>query len=368
MRLSTLRSIAGLLTAGSLLVACGQTQDAEGPQRLVRVAEAQPLDLSVSQTFPGLASATQEANLSFRVGGHLIERPAYVGMQVAEGDILAALDPDDFILAVQNLEGQLARHQASLRHTEAEYQRLVNIQTDDPGATSQTAIDRGRQAYEGDLAAVQSSNANLTVAKNQLAYTELIAPFSGRVVATYTENFQGIVPKEPVVRLLDTSTIEMVIYVPEQSMPLLIQEVDLTVTFDLYPQNVLPATVKELGTEAQTVTRTYPVTLTMEPPEGIVIFAGLAGKAHLSMSVDCPEACGLHIPATAVVSDHEGNNYVWVVDKHDQEVHQRYVKLGRLQDDGILITEGLDAGDKVVTAGVHYVHEGQKVKTMGSVR
>lgn len=360
--------MATVLALTTLLTGCGQPPEEASAPRLVRVAEAKAPADSASQRFPGLASAAQEINLSFRVGGRLIERAAFVGMEVEQGGTLAAIDPQDFSLAVRSLEAKLASQHANLRQSEAEYQRLLNIQADDPGATSQAAIDRGRQAYDSDLAAVQELEANLTVAENQLGYTELEAPFSGRVVATYAENFQDVLPNEPVLRLLDTSTIEMVIYVPEQSMPLLAQDVDLSVTFDLYPQTTMSASVKEIGTEAQTVTRTYPVTLMMEPPEGIVIFAGLAGKAQLTVSTGCPKDCGLQIPITAVTADHEGNPYVWVVSKYDQEVHQRYVVLGSLQDDGIVIKEGLEAGDKVVTAGVSYVKEGQKVKIMGPAR
>ena len=59
------------------------------------------------------------------------------------------------------------------------------------------------------------SAASLTTARDQLSYTELKAPFDGVVVETYVENFETVVAKQPIARLLNPSSIEFVINVPE---------------------------------------------------------------------------------------------------------------------------------------------------------
>jgi multidrug efflux pump subunit AcrA (membrane-fusion protein) len=78
---------------------------------------------------------------------------------------------------------------------------------------------------------------------------------------------------------------------------------------------------------------------------------------------DIGGSVGVEIPVSAVFSDKSGKqSYVWVVADGDQTIHRREVKSGRVSDDGILIRDGLQAGEWVVTAGVGYLEEGQKVK------
>ena len=72
----------------------------------------------------------------------------------------------------------------------------------------------------------------------------------GTVVATYVENFEDVRAKQAVLRLLDTKKIEMVINVPENLMPNLKYVKSIAVTFDAFPKHTLPATIKEVGTEA----------------------------------------------------------------------------------------------------------------------
>ena len=78
---------------------------------------------------------------------------------------------------------------------------------------------------------------------------------------------------------------------------------------------------------------------------------------------DLEGSIGVEIPVSAVFSDKTGKqSYVWIVADADQTIHRREVQTGRVSDDGILIRDGLKAGEWVVTAGVDYLEEGQKVK------
>jgi RND family efflux transporter MFP subunit len=204
------------------------------------------------------------------------------------------------------------------------------------------------------------------IAQDKVNYTSLQAPFSGEVVATYVENFETVLPKQPVLRLLDPSSIEFVINVPENLISHAAHVREVSVSFEALPGVDVPATIKEIGREASSATRTYPVTLLMTQPEGAEILPGMAGTA--SVNALLPAAArdsGINIPATAVFSqDDPKKSYVWIIDPTSKALVSREVETGNLTETGLLIRSGLKPGDWLVTKGVHSITEGQLVRIL----
>ena len=316
------------------------------------------------RNFPGRAKATQEVDLAFRVAGPLIEFPVEVGDKVKRGDLVARIDPRDFEVNVKSAQGKLDNAKAALRRAQSEYQRELNILKEDPGATSQTAVDRKREQRDKADANIKSFDAELDSTKDQLDYTYLKAPFEGNVVKTYVENFENVQAKQPILRILDDSRIEMVVNIPESLISVAPYVENIKVVFDPFPDTEISAQIKEIGTEASTTTRTYPVTLIMEQPEGIKILPGMAGKASGTPPKNlAQQTFGIEIPIGAVFTDEaSGNTFVWVIDETSSTVNKRQVEAGKLADRGIRIISGLKEGEWIATAGVHYLFEGQKVK------
>jgi multidrug efflux pump subunit AcrA (membrane-fusion protein) len=397
---------------------CGKEESSKKPVvrpvKAVRVAD--PSGLS-NRAFPGRAKATQEVDLSFRVSGPLITRPVNVGDEVKKGQVLATIDPRDFEVDLRNVRGQLQRAraqlaamrqarpedirklkaavekaEAALKLADTDYQRVISIKAKDPGAVSQEEIDRRlerkkgaeaelRQAEEElrigqigarpeDIAAkeaeIRSLQASEASRKDQLRYTELRAPFDGTIVATYVENFEYVQSKQPIVRLVDTSRIEMVVNIPENLISLAPYVEKVWVRFDPFPEREIPATIKEIGKEASETTRTYPVTLIMDQPDGFKVLPGMAGRTTL-VEGQLPGQVGqeIEVPVSAIFSpDETGKTYVWVIDEETITVQRREVKTDMLTDRGVKITEGLKPGELIATAGVHYLREGQQVKIL----
>ena len=399
------------------LSACGeeapQAEEVVRPVRAVKIGDAQDL---VRRSLPGRAKATQEVNLSFRVHGTLISFPTQVGDEVAEGGLLARLDPRDYEVTLRTVEGQLARAiseleamkiarpedisraEAQVRSAEAdltlanqELKRLETIRAEEPGAIAEVAIDQARAAKgvaeaslvnakemlaiatrgarPEDIAAkeseIKSLDASADSARDELAYTYLRAPFPGTVVATYVENFEDVQAKEAILRLLDTERIEMVIDVPERGISNLGNVQRITVRFDAFPDRELAAEISEVGTEASLTTRTYPVTLIMDQPEDIKILPGMAGRATGEIAEGGAGDEGVIVPVAAVFSPEETQqSYVWIIDEGSMKAERRPVKTGRLTSIGILVTEGVSSGEWVVTAGVNSLREGQEVRLL----
>ncbi len=395
---------------------CGSgTEDSEVPRpvRAVKVADVVGLR---SRTFPGRAEAVDEVDLSFRVSGQVIKLPVRVGDRVAEGDLLAALDPIDYRTALDLARGNLMRAQAelaameagarpeeilqlqaglseagsSLERAEAEHQRNVTLR--ERGAISQSEFDLSRtmrdraaaqvktaqealrigqvgarkedlMAKQGEIKALQ---AMVTDAENRLSFTSLMAPFEGGVAARFVDNFQTVQAQQPTLRLLNTASIRIVVQVPESAISLAPLVEKVTCWFDAFPDREFEGRVFEIGTEATRTTRTFPVTALIDQPEDVKILPGMAGSVQAilddSISIDQHQ---LTVPIGAVFTpDTQRQSYVWLVDEPSQTVNRRSVKTGAITSLGLTILEGIQPGDWVVTAGVHSLREGQRVRLM----
>ena len=350
---------------------CGEEQVPEKsvvrPIRAIKVADATQLG---QRSFPGQAKATREINLSFRVAGPLIVLPNdIVGKSYKRGQLIARIDPRDYEVRLQNAQGHRERAKAALTRAQADYDRVLNIQREEPGATSQAEVDRKRQERDTAKANIKSHEASVAAAKDQLRYTYLKASFDGTVVANYVENFQAVRAKQPIVRLLDDSRIEMIINIPEQFISYAPQVKRVFVRFDSFPDLEIAATIKEIGSEASQTTRTFPVTLIMDQPKGKKILPGMAGRTlRAEIEGETPQrlaASGIDVPVSAVFSpDESGKSYVWVIDVKTKTVKRREVEAGKLTDRGLQVLKGLKPGEWIATAGAHYLREGQQVELL----
>lgn len=409
-----------VLPIAAILV-CGCKTETEvsliRPVRAIKVGDVAGIN---GAAFPGRARAADEVNLAFRVSGELEALHVEVGMVVKKGDVLARVDQRDFKAAVDNadaqlqqaiarldamkiarpeeirkLEAEVREAEANLALAETEYDRNLESQRKLAGSVSERDIERTKAARDRSAAMldqtkesvliaregarpediraqeaeVNSFEAKLLTANNNLLYTELVAPFDGAIAAKYVENFQTVQAGQVICRLLDTSKIEMVIDIPESKIALAPYVTDLVAKFDAFPGvTISNAKITEIGTEASATTRTYPVTVLMEQPDestGATILPGMAGRvsgtARLSEEV---ELAGFVIPESAIFESNSGEKQVWLIDENQMTVHRsKPVTPSELDALGVRV-KGIEAGQWVVTAGVHYLDEGQKVRIL----
>ncbi|MCZ6516935.1 MAG: efflux RND transporter periplasmic adaptor subunit [Gammaproteobacteria bacterium] len=350
------------------ITACAPEPETAKPPRSVKAMQVVAPSTLASRSFPGRAEAGQEVNLSFRVAGPLIELPVTVGDRVKQGDVVARIDPTDFESDVAGLEGQLQAAQAAANRAQADFERIDRTFREDPGATTEMALDRVRQLRDSTAATVRGLRATVEGARNQLSYTSLSVPFAGEVVETYVENFETVIAKQPILRVVDPTRIEFTISVPENQIGYAPYVTSVQVSFDALPGINVPAVIKEISKEASRATRTYPVTLAMEQPQGAEILPGMAGEAL--MEADLPEdsaRLGIQIPTTALFAeDDPSKSYVWVIDPATNTLERREVQTGDLSEVGILIKSGLEANEWVVVAGATLLSAGEEVRILGA--
>lgn len=356
-----------MLLALSLLVAACVHQEPTGKPATVRPVKAMRVfdeSALTERRFPGRASAEQEVNLSFRVTGPLITFPVDVGHEVKKGDVVARIDPTDYEAALRTVQGRVDQEQARAKRAKQDLDRLERIFRQDPGATSEAAIDRARQLRDSSAAGVRSLQGSVKTVRDQLSYTYLKAPFDGTVSETYVENFETVLIRQPILRLLNPSSIEFIIDIPESLIGYTPYVETVTVRFDALPGRDIPAKIKKIGKEASQATRTYPVTLVMEQPDDAEILPGMAGSASVKSRLpEESKLAGMEIPATSVFSaDDPNKSYVWVVDEASKTLSRREIEIGMLSNFGVLVKAGLKPGEWILVAGVHSVKEGQQVR------
>ena len=357
--------IAAVMIPASLITGC--RKDERAPEEFVRTVRAMKVAdfAGVSQrSFPGRAAATQEVDLAFRVSGPLVARPIKVGDEVKDGDLIARIDPRDFEVTLRNVEANLQRSLANEQRARADYERSLNIQKENPGAVSQATIDKAKEAVNVAKADIAALEASVDAAKDALRDTELLAPFAGTIVATYVENFENVRQQQMIARLLDKTRIEFEINIPETLISLTPYVADIRVRFDAFPDLEVPAEVKEIGTEASETTRTFPVTLIMDQPEGATILPGMAGRAAgVARPPSGEDQMNVVIPVTALYAPEVNNkSFVWVIDASSNSVSRREVHIDKLISGGYVVNAGLQPGDMIATAGVHFLSEGQRVR------
>ncbi|CAB1074660.1 hypothetical protein JY97_10995 [Alkalispirochaeta odontotermitis] len=355
-----------LLWPAALLFLAGCQEEAPieefiRPVKALKVADA---DTFEGIKYNGIAQATQQVDLSFRVDGPMINRPVDVGDEVKKGQLVARIDPRDYEVRLRTVKGQLNNAIAVRKRAQADLDRLLRIKKQDPGAVSQTLIDKALQNRDSAQAEIRSLEASVDRRKDDLAYTNLKAPFDGMITKTYTEAFEDVRRKQPVVRLLDPSRIEMWINVPENLISLEPYVDKVWVRFDALGIEV-PAAVKEVGREASQTTRTFPVNLIMDQAKDARILPGMAGVARYTLKM--PEGVKepeFLIPVTAVFTDPEKQkSYVWLIDEAALTVSRHEITPGKLSGRGLKV-QGLQPGQWIAVAGVDLLREGQKVKIL----
>ena len=367
-RIVTLLALPPLLMT---LVACGEEEviekDVIRPIRAMKIADVEPFG---GRWYPGQATATQEANLSFRIHGSVYRIPVDIGDEVKRGDLLARLDPKDYQVELNNAKAQLHKAISDRELAESEYARVARVFEKDPGAVSKSMVDTRKAQKDSSGAQVESAKAAVERATDNMSYTYLKSPFDGVVVEKFIEQFEDVQAKQAVIRVLDNSSIEFTVQVPETLMEHIdiVKTLGAFVVFDTYPGAEVPAKVKEVGKEASKTTRTYPVTLIMDQPEGFKILPGMAGKAKGDKKATAKIAAeegmvGIEIPITATFSDEAKQTFVWVVDESSKQVDKRAVTIINLTENGAMIT-GLEPGEIIATAGANMLVQDQQVRIL----
>ena len=185
----------------------------------------------------------------------------------------------------------------------------------------------------------------------------LRAPFAGVVARRYVENFQAVQAREPIVSLQDVGELEVVIHVPERVFRSEPARSLALVEFEGLPDRRFPAEVKSWATDADPQTQTYEVVLALPKPPDIAALPGMAVTVQPDPDGEAGAPGAIRVPLQAVFADAERRPHVWIHDPQTKRAVRRAIEPGRVEDGLVEVTGGLEAGERIVTAGIHHVRD-----------
>lgn len=320
--------------------------------RPARVYLVQDQVQTLRYEFVARVEAVQSIDMTFQVSGPLAQLPIREGQTIPQGNLIAALDPTDFDLAVREAQVQLQLAKQDLERK----QRILRER-----GIARSVVDDARALYE-------LRQVRLEKARESLADSRLYAPFEAYVARRYVDNRVNITAGQKVAQIYDLSTLLIVASLPESLVATASTEqvVNLQATFDFAPDEVFDLSIHENRGEADPVAQTYEVSFAMPRPQTWNILPGMSATFIAELRDPNAERVATRVPTNALVGDGAGSGFfVWVFDPQTLYVERRPVTVGKPLRQGIEIVAGVKAGDLVVTSGASQLQEGMQIRMLG---
>ncbi|MGR5206255.1 multidrug efflux RND transporter periplasmic adaptor subunit VmeY [Vibrio sp. PNB23_22_7] len=363
------KPLVALMAATAILAGCGEANNAQkGSQApLVVTQDVTIIDYQPSKSYIGRIEALEDTNITAQVSGYLEARHFDEGQMVEKGQLLYSIEPSSFAAQVASAKAALAQAKAALKKAELDHQRGKNLLP--RGSISQSEFDALTATLLGARAELEAANAQLKLAEVNLSYTQIRAPFSGRISDSKVSTGDLLSPSSGILTtLVSLDPVHTSFSVSERERLSLGMdgikgdgsaesssvEVQLELENGEYYTHL--GQLDFLGNRINTQTGTIAMRALVPNPEQQL----LPGQ-HIKVNLrDKNTKDVLVVPRRAVQTDLEGNFVMVMAEGNIAE--RRNVKLGSQVDQGIIISEGLKKDETVITQGLQRVRNGVEVR------
>lgn len=315
--------------------------------RPVKSVVAAPANYT-EREFAALSTPTDAINLTFKVSGQILSIPVATGDLVDRGEVVALMDRREFELQLSSdratYEQSLARLDRArrlIRHEAISQQELESAQSE---------FTRAESAYENS--------------REQLDETSLRAPYAAIVERVYVDTYQRVQSGERVMRLVVPTTNQVAFTLPESFVDdIRNPESSYTIHFDNIPDIDFSATVKEWASTSSDASG-FPVTLTFTNPdtERYHITAGMS--CVVAMTTPQSSSDSVIVPLSAIYAPTTGGTYLWVIGDNNRVELKSVALDAPVGRSSVIVWNGVSSGERVVTAGIYQLREGQLVKVI----
>jgi membrane fusion protein, multidrug efflux system len=348
-----------VLALQAILAACQPDTEASAPEvRPVRTLTVERREAGVPITLTGRIEAEDEVALAFRISGRLLANSGKLGDRVEPGQVVARLEPQNEMNTLRAAQANLAAAQGQLTQAQNHFERQDTLLKQ--GWTTRANHDQATQAQQTAQSQVDAAEAQLKAAHDLVSFTELKADAPGVLTAIGPSAGEVVQAGQMIVRLARKDGRDAVFDVPAQLIRSAPADPQIIVSLTDDPAVTAHGRVREVAPQANPVTRTFEVKIGLtEPPPAMRLGATVTGR----MEMDSTPI--IEIPATALTRVNQ-QPAVWIVDPSNSTVSMRNVDVLRFDQAQFAVSQGLDTGEVVVTAGVQALHPGQKVRLLGS--
>lgn len=345
----------------SMLAACGQeAETAEPPARPVRTVTIEKREAGTPITLTGRIEAKDEVALGFRVAGRISQNDLKLGDRIETGQVIARLEPQNEENALRSARANLAAAEAQLTQARNHFERQDTLLAQ--GWTTRANHDQAKQAQQTAQAQVDAGEAQLKSAYDLVSFTLLQADAPGVVTAVGPGVGEVVQAGQMIARIARKDGRDAVFDVPAQLIRSAPGAPQVAVTLAQDSSITATGRVREVSPQAHPVTRTFEVKVGLtNPPPQMLLGATVLGRIEIASGPI------IEIPASALTSANQ-QPAVWIVDTASRTVALRNIDILRFDPATVAVSGGLDTGEVVVTAGVQALHQGQKVRLIGSER
>ncbi|GLR05755.1 multidrug efflux RND transporter periplasmic adaptor subunit VmeY [Vibrio hyugaensis] len=363
------KPLVALMAATAILAGCGEANNAQkgGQAPLVVTQDVTIIDYQPSKSYIGRIEAVEDTNITAQVSGYLEARHFDEGQMVEKGALLYSIEPSSFEAQVASAKAALAQAKAALKKAELDHQRGKNLLP--RGSISQSEFDALTATLLGGRAELEAANAQLKLAEVNLSYTQIRAPFSGRISDSKVSTGDLVSPSSGILTtLVSLDPVHTSFSVSERERLAMGMdrikgdgsaqssgvEVQLELENGAYFEHL--GQLDFLGNRINTQTGTIAMRALVPNPDQKL----LPGQ-HIKVNLRDKNAKDvIVVPRRAVQTDLEGDFVMVTVEGNIAE--RRNVKLGPQVEQGIIISEGLEQDDTVITQGLQRVRNGVEVR------
>lgn len=306
----------------------------------------------------GRIEAEDNVALGFRISGRVLDNDVKLGDRIKPGQVMARLESQNELNALRSAEANLAAAQGRLVQAQNHFDRQEILLARD--VVSRAVFDEAKQARQTAQSQRDASRAQLKAAQDMVSFTELEADAPGVVTAVGPGAGEVVQAGQMIVRLARQGGRDAVFDVPAQLIRSAPAEMPMVVSLRDNPAVTANGRAREVAAQADPTTRTFEIKVGLtDAPDAMRLGATVTGR----IQTDSPAT--LQIPATALMRTN-GQQAVWIVDPSSLTVSSRDIEVLDEDPAAVAVSKGLEAGDIVVTAGVHSLHPGQKIRFLGS--
>ena len=354
-----LRAAAVACLALMLLAACNRKEPPPAPEiRPVRVITIETRTGGETISLTGTIQAQVEVNLAFRIDGRMVERLVNVGDKVEAGQVVARLNSDNERNAVRGAQAAVSAAAAHLTEARNNFDRQSQLL--EGGWTTRVRYDEAVRTRQTMQAQLDNAHVEMSIAQDRLSYTDLVADAAGTVTARGAEPGEVVRAGQMIVQIARKDGRDAVFDVPPQVKDQAPAEPVVTVSLTMDPSITATGRVREVSPRADPVTGTFQVRVGLsDPPPQMRLGTTVTGRMKIDRGGD------IAVPASAL-TEIEDLPAVWVVDPASMTVEMRMIEIVSFDQSQVLVARGIEPGDLVVTAGVHALRPGQKVRLLGA--
>jgi RND family efflux transporter MFP subunit len=362
---SFLSSYSRLLAGASLalvavaLAGCNEkVAEKPAPARPVLVATAHYEAATPERSFVGTIRPRIESDLGFRVAGKVAKRLVEVGQTVDVGQPLATLDEVDLKLQAEQAVAELSAATGVLAQASAAEQRAKDLRA--KGWTTDAQMDQARAAADEARARLNRAERSVELTKNSLSYATLEADARGVVTTTLIEPGQVVAAGQTAIRVARFAEKEAVVAIPETLVGRA-KSGSASVTLWSEPGKKYAAKLREISPSADPATRTYLAKFSL-PGAGDSVSLGMTATLTLCDSASERVA---RLPLSALFN--QGDKPSFYVADDQGQITLKPVKVKSYESNDVVVTGGIDEGDKVIAFGVQKLDPSQKVRVVSAL-